>query len=156
MEDYKKILKKREVSYLILGIVLLPIVIATCYLFVNMGTVLTGSHIAEFFGGMLNGLRAGFGIGALIFLFIRAFIYHRALKDDTIIKKYYIEEYDERTIALNELSSKISFNVIMYALFIACVITGFINNTISLTLLAVLFFVIISKAIIYKVCSSKI
>lgn len=156
MEDYKNILKKREILCLILGILLLPMAIATCYLFVNMDTVLTGNNIARFFGGMLNGIRAGFGIAALIFIFIRAFQYHRVLKDETKIKSYYIEEHDERTIALNELSSKISFNVIMYALLIACVITGFINSTISLTLLAVLFFVILSKMIIYIVYSRKI
>lgn len=156
MEGYKKILKKREILYVIFGILLLPMAIATCYLFVNMDTVLTGNSIARFFGGMLNGFRAGFGIAALIFLFIRAFQYHRALKDDTKIKSYYIEEHDERTIALTELSSRISFNVSMYVLLIACVITGFINNTISLTLLAVLFFVILSKVIIYNVYSRKI
>ena len=156
MEDYKRILKKREILYLIFGIVLLPIAIATCYLFFNMDSVLTGNNVVEFLGGMLNGIRAAFGISALIFLFIRAFLYHRALKDGTKIKNYYIEEHDERTIAVNELSSKISFNVIMYVLIVACVITGFINNTISLTLLAVLFFVILSKVIIYNMYSRKI
>ena len=149
MEDYKKILKKREMLYLIFGILLIPVVIATLYLFYNMDSALTGNSIFEFFGGMLNGIRAGFGVAVLIFLFIRAFQYHGALKDENKIKTWYIEEHDERTIALNQIASKISFNIIMYTLLIACVITGFINSIVSLTLLAVLLFVILSKLLVY-------
>jgi len=156
MEEYKKILRNRKILYLVFGILLLPVAIATLYLFYNMGSVMTGSSIAEFFGGMLNGIRAGFGVAALIFLFMRAFQYHRALKDDAKIKELYIQEHDERTIALNEKSSKISFNVILYALLISCVITGFFNPTISLTILAVLFFVILTKGIVYIIYSRKI
>ncbi|GKX31902.1 hypothetical protein SH1V18_43820 [Vallitalea longa] len=156
MEEYKKVLKKREKLCLIFAIILLPVVIATCYLFFVMDSVLTGSIIAGFFGGMLNGIRAGFGLAALIVLSMRAFQYHKAVKDDNKMKKYYIEEYDERTIALNQLSSKISFNIILYTLLVVCVITGFINSTISLTLLAVSAFIILCKAIIYTIYSKKI
>ena len=99
MEDYKKILRKREILCLVFGILLLPAAIATLYLFYNMNSVFTGSRIAEFFGGFLNGVRAGFGIAVLIFLFAKAIQYNMALKNDTKIKNLYIEEHDERNIA---------------------------------------------------------
>lgn len=156
MEEYRKVLKKREKLCLIFAVILLPVVIATCYLFFVMDSVLTGSIIAGFFGGMLNGIRAGFGLAVLVVLSMNAYHYHKAIKDDKEMKKYYIEENDERTIALDRLSSKISFNIILYTLLVACIITGFINSTISLTLLAVTVFIFLCKVIIYTVYSKKI
>ncbi|GEM_PF-741048 len=155
MEDYRKILRKRKILCLVFGILLLPLAIATLYLFYSMDSAIKGSDIVEFFGGVLNGLRAGLGITIVMLLFVKAIQYHKALKNDTEIKNLYIEEHDERNIALNEKSSKISFNVIFLAIFISCVITGFINSTVSLTLLAVLFFVTLTKVVIYIMYSRK-
>jgi len=119
MEDYRKILRKRKILCLVFGILLLPLAIATLYLFYSMDSAIKGSDIVEFFGGVLNGLRAGLGITIVMLLFVKAIQYHKALKNDTEIKNLYIEEHDERNIALNEKSSKISFNVIFLAIFIS-------------------------------------
>lgn len=87
----------------------------------------------------------GFGVGieaVMIFFIVKCII---ALKSEDKLKKLYIEEHDERQKHLNAMVGGAGINISILFLALAMLISNYFNQTVFLTLLAVIMFVILLK-----------
>ncbi len=89
----------------------------------------------------------GFHIGAFIGFEVIAVSYlgkcMKARRDDTEMKKMYIEENDERTGLILRNASTLGMSVILMGLGVAAIVSGFFSATIFFTLMACLLFVLV-------------
>lgn len=147
MEKYKVRIKSRMIFEMIGTFVFLPMGIYALVRYLNMEGAMSGTPFKEFIGGMFNGLRAGIIIGFVIYLIIIFIKNMLVLKNEEKLRKMYYEEYDERALAIREHSSRVTYNITMYIILGICAITGLYNTTISLTLLAVWIFILLTRTI---------
>lgn len=137
-------------------IIFLPVAVYALVIYWNIEGVLSGTLIKDFFGGLINGVRGGVVIAFVIYLMISFVSNMLAISNEEKLKKMYIEEHDERTLAISEHSSRITFNITIYIILVACVITGLYNTTISLTLLVVWIFIVLARIITLRFYYHKI
>ena len=93
------------------------------------------------------------GIGAVIISFMVK--YYRALENEELLKKLYIEENDERLKHINTKIGGTGINIFILLLVLAMLISNYFNKTIFFTLLAVTLSVVGIK-IILKLYYSKV
>lgn len=156
MDKYKIRIKKRMIFEIIGAIAFLPVAVYTLIRYWNIDSAMTGTPVKEFIGGFFNGVRGAAVIGFVSYLGITFVKNMLAIKNEEKLKKMYIEENDERVLAINEHSSRVTFNITMYIILVVCVITGLFNATISLTLLAVWIFILITRIIKIIIYNNKI
>lgn len=121
MEDFKK--KLTQKYRLIAGFCCC----AVCIYFGLMRFTTTANDFAQ---GLLNGMFSGIMI---VSIFNLARI-HRALHNEEKLKQMYINETDERNIAISKETMKTSSVVSLMATALAVIISGFFNPVISMTL----------------------
>lgn len=156
MERYKVKIKNRMMFEMIGVIVFIPIAVYALIKYHNIESVMFATPINDFVGEFFNGIRAGIVMGFVIFL-LRTFVKNLLIiKNEEKIKKMYIEENDERALAICEHSSRVTFNITMYVILATCVVTGLYNTAISLTLLAVWIFSILTRIITIKYYDKKL
>ncbi len=88
-----------------------------------------------------NDFVSGFQLGILIALTI-AFLaklvnYRKAMKDETLLKRLYYKENDERLAFINQQVGKSSMSVTTVVLLIGAVIAGYFDIKVFVTILAV-------------------
>lgn len=155
MEKYYEKVKRRLVVDIMLVIVLMPIAVYTAIVFFKMDSPLVGSSLMEFWGGFINGVRSSIVAGFISFLMVMSVRDWKALKDKEKRKELYIAEHDERLISINEISSRMSFNIILYFIMVAALITGLYDSIISVTLFCVWVFIVVVRIITYIIYSNK-
>lgn len=95
---------------------------------------------------------SGFQLGIVLafeFVFITKLIkYRKALNDENMLKVLYIKETDERSVFIAKKTATLSFNISLSVIAIATIVSGFFNITVFFTLLGVLAFIAITKAVL--------
>jgi hypothetical protein len=98
-------------------------------------TVDADSHIQSMWRGFLFG--ASFGLlGFMGFGLIRNI---RALKDENILKKHYIQDTDERQIKIWTAARATSMQIFLMGGLVAGIAAGYFNMVVSITIIACIF-----------------
>ncbi len=156
MDNYKAKIKNRMIFGVVGLIIFIPIAVYAFMRYFDTKGVVFGTPLKDFIGGLLNGLRGGIVIGFVLFLLVTLIKNYFAIRNDEKLKKMFIEENDERTLAICEHSSQVTFNITMFVILAVCVVTGLYNPVISLTLLAVWIFIILTRLITMFYYNKKI
>ena len=133
MEEFRKKLEKR-VRVCAVVCCLFPIT------FILGGRVLrrflpAAGATSDYSQGIVLGVCTGSVFVFLVYL-IQSFT---ALHDEEKLKKMYINKTDERNIAVDRASSSMTCIILVTVLALASIVTGFINETVSITLSAAVF-----------------
>lgn len=138
METYKRSLQSL-IKWIILGLLLSLCV--TIGLYIYSQKTMNQAHINDFVHGVQTGISAGLFVG----LIRGAFKIKKILKDESSLKKEYIKSRDERTQFIFSKMGTTSFYVEMFVLLLGIIVSGFFNEIVTITLLAVLAVKIILK-----------
>ncbi len=134
MENFKKTLQRR--------IALTALYCGLTALFLVLGNLLGRRFQASDFAvGFATG--AFTGIELVMVYYMSKYL--GALKDESKLKALYIEETDERTRYIQSKIGGVGINVILGGLGLATVVSGFLNQTVFLTLMAALIFALLVK-----------
>lgn len=142
MEKYKEGLRNRIV--LMLGFSLSSVVLVI--LASALGSV--KAEGSENLASMIRGFQLGIFIALQIMLLAQIIRYIKGLKDDSTLKKLYVEENDERKKLIKDKIGGAGFNFILCGIATATVISGFFNQTVFVTLLGVLVFTVTVKGLL--------
>ena len=123
MTEYKKVIKSR-VIILALSIVLSAAIVYLGIVFAERAETVTGTYFDGFSRGFPIGLFIGF-LAMMLFFVIR---YIRALKNESLLKKLYIEENDERKKAIRQSALGKSFFFTIGILIVGLTVASFYNT----------------------------
>lgn len=142
MENYKKSLST-GINFMYIGIILSMLV--TIGLVFYSYSLMDNSHIGDFVHGVQTGMFGGIFI-ALVLGIIKN---KKILKDEISLKQSYIIANDERSKFIFSKMSLTAVYVENFFLMLAIVISGFFNEIVCLTLLAILIISIVFKFSLY-------
>lgn len=150
MENFRKQIKRRMTTNVVFAV--LFAVLMAVLVILDMNNAWSMVLPAEFTGGdesldFLAGFRTGFCTSVIGFAVVRAIIYARTLKDEKKLKAMYIKETDERNLLIAQKTSSAGFVVTIMGLAVASVVVSFFSRTILYTLICVILFVAIVKAV---------
>ena len=94
-------------------------------------TVEGDSHVQSMWRGFLCGASIGV-LGVMVFGLVRNI---RALKDDTILKKHYIQDNDERQIKIWTAARATSMQIFVLVGMVAGIIAAYFNMTVGITII---------------------
>ncbi len=145
MEQYKKALS-RKIGLVMMssGILLLLIVYL---LFFFPGEPVVGKFPHFFLIGF------AFGINAVGFYY--TYRYQRALKDETLLRKYYYEDQDERLNLIRMKAGFPSLSVAGAIFLVASAVAAYFDATVTYTLLAGAIFLFLYQVVLLFVLSAK-
>ncbi len=123
MEEFRNTLKKQLKVYVFICCIFPSVMIAAKAIFKNAG---------DFAHGLVLGVCVGSMLVALIFL-VRNYT---ALHDEEKFKKLYIELTDERNVSIGKETMKTASTVCAVVTGLASIVSGFINEAVSITLAA--------------------
>ena len=150
MEKFKLVLKQRlNLMFAMNGLILAFIALTGMY-----GTMATQGN--QHFADMIHGFQVGIFVGLQLLMIIGIMKYQKALKDETSLKKIYIEENDERRRLIKSKISGTSFDFSLGAIATATVVAGFFHHLIFVTLFAVLAFMCLLKGALKLYYKNKI
>ncbi len=92
-------------------------------------------HWASTWQGFLSGCSAGIA-GILIYFTVRNF---RALGNEALLKKLFIQETDERTIKIWATAREAAYRTFLFAGLVAGLIAGFFSISVCVTIIACVF-----------------
>ncbi|MDE6782067.1 MAG: hypothetical protein K2J40_11540 [Ruminococcus sp.] len=121
MEDFKKKLTRKY--RLIAGF-------CCCALLIYFGLMRFVKGADDFAMGLVSGMYSGIMI---VSIFNLARI-HKALHNEEKLKEMYIQETDERNIAIGKETAKTSILISLMVTALAVIVSGFFNPVISMTL----------------------
>lgn len=140
MEDYREKLKIQNITFGVCGLVL--------GLF-SVCAMLGEAEILPFFAplagssrwqSLWRGFVSGVSFALLAFMLFGLARNVRALRSEKELKKLYVKEHDERTIQIWTSSRAAAFQTILIFGLVAVVISGYFSMTVSLTILACIWF----------------
>lgn len=134
MEQFKRSLKGK--------IRLMSVVILICVAIVVVSQFVGIGQIEWEF---ITGFQLGLFIAIEIIFVSKMVKYRRALADEELLKKLYVEETDERRVFIATKTETLSFHVVLSAIGLAAIVAGFFDKTVFFTLLGVLIFVALTK-----------
>ena len=137
MEQYKEKVRVSIIIYgvavMILGVFSLLGIISEAGI-VSLTPVVDNSHWQSMWRGFLFG--ASFGLlGFMVFGLIRNI---RALKDENILKKHYIQDTDERQIKIWTAARATSMQIFVLGGLVAGIIAAYFSMTVGITIIACL------------------
>ncbi len=139
MDKFKGVLKKR--INLICGFNGLAVVFIA--LTFSYGNIVIGN--SKNIASMIQGFQAGVFLGLQILFLLYITKYRKALKNDDLLKKLYIEENDERAKLIKDKIGGVGFNFSLGVIATATIISGFFHQMVFATLLGVLIFKVLVK-----------
>ena len=136
MEEYRIKLKLQN---LFIGIACMILAVFSFLMALSEAGVITwipvvqgDSHVQSMWRGFLFG--ASFGLlGVMVFGLIRNI---RALRDDAILKKHYIQDTDERQIKIWTAARATSMQIFVLAGLVAGIIAAYFSMTVGITIIA--------------------
>lgn len=136
MEEYRVKLKLQN---LFIGIICMILAIFSFLMALSETGVITwmpavngDSHVQSMWRGFLFG--ASFGLlGFMVFGLIRNI---RALKDENILKKHYIQDTDERQIKIWTAARATSMQIFVLGGLVAGIIAAYFSMTVGITIIA--------------------
>ena len=140
MDNFKKTLKKRFITYITLAI-----------LFFTVNVTLVILNAFEILKPVATSMGTVYGasVGSGIVLLIYAIKAKNALKNETKLQQLYVASTDERMLFIEKSTANLATNIFVVVLGIAAIIFTYINETIFYTL----FYVLIFYLIITLICS---
>lgn len=135
MKNFTNKVKNRIAYRLSAVVMLLPISVFALIKYIEADGIIGGTPMSDFIGGFFNGVRGATALGFVVYLLVMAIHDILALKNEEKLKALEIAENDERMILIKEVSSKTAFNICLFLIMIACIISGLFNSVISMTLL---------------------
>ena len=140
MENFKKTLKKRFITYITLAI-----------LFFTVNVTLVILNAFEILKPVATSMGAVYGasMGSGIVLLRYAIKAKKALKNETKLQQLYVASTDERMLFIEKSSANLATNIFVVVLGITAIIFTYINETIYYTL----FYVFIFYLIITVICN---
>lgn len=155
MENYR-IKIKRRMTWQLLGVVfLIPLAIFCVITAFNAEPIVSGTGSLDFIGGFFNGLRGAFGLGFILYLLIRFFFNLAAIKSEDKLREMHNRECDERNAEIQRVSCKAAWDLSIYLLLAACLVSWIFSNVVSLTILGVLVFLFIVRVVMYGIYEKK-
>lgn len=140
MENYREKVKIQNII-LAFGCIILSVFCTIGCLaeagIVNLTPVAGDSHWQSQWRGFVSGASLGI-LALLLFGLIRNLL---ALRDEKKLKKLYIKESDERQTQIYTQAMCAAMRTTLILGLVAVVVSGYFNMTVSLTLLAAVFFV---------------
>ena len=136
MEEYRIKLKLQN---LFIGIACMILAVFSFLMALSESGVITwipavqgDSHVQSMWRGFLFG--ASFGLlGVMVFGLIRNI---RALRDDAILKKHYIQDTDERQIKIWTAARATSMQIFVLGGLVAGIIAAYFSMTVGITIIA--------------------
>ena len=136
MEEYRIKLKLQN---LFIGIACMILAVFSFLMVLSESGVITwipavqgDSHVQSMWRGFLFG--ASFGLlGVMVFGLIRNI---RALRDDAILKKHYIQDTDERQIKIWTAARATSMQIFVLGGLVAGIIAAYFSMTVGITIIA--------------------
>lgn len=136
MEEYRIKLKLQN---LFIGIACMILAVFSFLMALSESGVITwipavqgDSHVQSMWRGFLCG--ASFGLlGVMVFGLIRNI---RALRDDAILKKHYIQDTDERQIKIWTAARATSMQIFVLGGMVAGIIAAYFSMTVGITIIA--------------------
>jgi predicted DNA repair protein MutK len=142
MEKFKRQVRNRLIYFRFLLLVPLGLLIAVAVWGSAPNEV--NSDIADFSYGAQVGMSAGLAGGIIL----RMRKYYRATKNVDAMRRLYVAETDERTLAINLRIANTGYFVTLGASFIGSVIAGFFDQEIMIVLLGVGFFMLFLRGVL--------
>lgn len=142
MENFRQTIRKRVIYFRILMLVAFVVLVGVGIW--GYGQITPDGHFDDFSHGIQVGLAAGIFAG----LIVRSRNYYKALKDETYLKKLYIEETDERYKKINLQVGNFGYYITLYAAIVVAFVFGFVNKQICIALIAVALFMITVRGIL--------
>jgi hypothetical protein len=139
MEKFKNVLKRRIAFMLAFNGLAIAFIILSIYI------ARLKSHNGSEMDGFVSGFQIGIYFGLQIVIIIYVIKYLKALKSDIELKKLYIKENDEREKVIRDKIGGVGLDFSLAVIATAAVISGFFNQTVFMTLLAVLVAVVAIK-----------
>lgn len=137
MEKFKNDLKNR--------IILQSIYVSIVLLLIVFGVfdMVTGStkNVADFISGFNFGICISVELVAVYYMTK----YTKALNNEELLKKLYVEENDERNKMIQTKIGGIAIDIILGGVIIATIVAGYFNEVIFFTLLGVTAFMVLTK-----------
>ena len=140
MENFKKTLKKRFITYMTLAI--LQFTVTVTLVILNAFEIL--KPVATSMGTVY-----GASMGSGIVLLGRAIKAKNALKNETKLQQLYVASTDERMLFIEKSTANLATNIFVVVLGITAIIFTYINEAIFYTL----FYVFIFYLIITVICN---
>jgi uncharacterized membrane protein len=137
MEMFKKSVSKRLTALLSLGVLSCLIIVSTA---LYVGSAKLGKN--DFISGFQTGIFVAL-MGSILFKINEL---RNALKNNHSLKTLYIKENDEREKMVRQQIASNSFTIIMIAIALATVISGFYSILVFSTLCITLGFIVLVKA----------
>lgn len=109
---------------------------------INLGSESANDFVAGFQLGILMAL-------TVVFLY-KLVNYRKAMKDETLLKRLYYKENDERLAFINQQVGKSSMSVTTVVLLIGAVIAGYFDIKVFVTILAVTFVQLVIQLILQR------
>lgn len=117
-EEYKIILKKRRIKYLILFMLGLFTTLISLFSEALFGATLNG-HTQSYYTGMGFGIM--FGVSVVMIKL------HLTMSNETSLKKKRLQEMDERNIAISNLALRMTAAVFIVSIYVIGIILGIFN-----------------------------
>lgn len=134
MENFKSTLKRR--LYLMASFNCLAVIFIILTFFTS-SSASEKEHIAN----IIHGFQVGIFIGVQLIFLINIAKYKKSLKQESELRKLFVEENDERRKLIQDKIGGVGFNFSLVVIAIATVTSGFFNEVVFITLSSVLIFI---------------
>lgn len=142
MENFKKVIKRRMHFAAIFNCVVVIFIALTAW----YGNYLAQNGRGTFSQGFIPGFQTGVFIGLQLIMLRLIVKYRKAVKSEESLKKLYIEENDERKKLIRDKIGGTGLNFIIGSGAAAVIISGFFSESVFITLLGALIFIVFIKA----------
>jgi len=140
MERYRATLKKRLYG---IGLYAAALTVLVC-----LGLLRPAGGDSEEVRAFMSGFNAGLLAVAVVMLALGIRRYYAALRDERKLRALYIEEHDERLLAIRTRIGGTGMQIILFGLLLATIAAGFVSQTVFFTLLGALLFSAAVKAVL--------
>ncbi|MDV3427166.1 MAG: hypothetical protein LIR50_08290 [Bacillota bacterium] len=141
MENYKKVIKRRMHLAAIFNCIVVIFIALTAW----YGSYLAQNGRSTFSQGFIPGFQTGGFIGLQLVVLYHIAKYRKAIKNEESLKRLYIEENDERKKLIRDKIGGTGLNFIIGSGAAAVIISGFFNESVFITLLGALIFIVMVK-----------
>ena len=150
METFRRGLKRKTVLYIIFSGIAI-VIIGTLIWFYRIKPN-SMSHVSEFFGGFQTGI----GGGLLLLMILKVVNNIRIMNNEAKLKEAYIMETDERDQLIKKEIGLACLQIYLFFIALASFVAGFYNQAVSVTLSAVLFFMLVTYILVRLYFQNKI
>ncbi|WP_058302994.1 hypothetical protein [Gorillibacterium timonense] len=138
METFVRRIRFRVKAFSILLVVSMLLTVSIAVWQYSVGDVTGTEGMGDFYKGLLKGMQIGVFFGVFVAMLGFIIQYAKALRNETSMRKLYIEENDERNRLIHFQSISVSFYLIMGCVALAGGIAVFFQAVVAFTLFAVL------------------